>query len=65
MCVGSDGLAGVKERIQAFRRELLQLAETESLPSQVVQVNFQLFPLTLDTANDAETSSHPAAKDVP
>jgi uncharacterized protein (TIGR02147 family) len=53
LCVGSDGLARLKERIHAFRRELLELAESESQPSQVVQVNFQLFPLSSDTAKDA------------
>jgi uncharacterized protein (TIGR02147 family) len=50
LCLGSDGLERVKQRIQAFRRELLELSETDAEPSQVVQVNFQLFPLTLDTA---------------
>ena len=50
LCLGSAGLLRLKERIQAFRRELLELAETDAEPSQVVQVNFQLFPLTRDTA---------------
>jgi uncharacterized protein (TIGR02147 family) len=53
LCLGSDGIARLKERIQAFRRELLELAESDSQPSQVVQVNFQLFPLSKDTAKDA------------
>jgi uncharacterized protein (TIGR02147 family) len=52
LCLGSSGIARLKERIQAFRRELLELAESESQPSQVVQVNFQLFPLSKDTAKD-------------
>jgi uncharacterized protein (TIGR02147 family) len=60
LCLGSEGIARVKERIQAFRRELLELAESDPGPSQVVQVNFQLFPLSRDTANDAPP---PAAKD--
>jgi uncharacterized protein (TIGR02147 family) len=46
LCLGPAGLSLLKERIQAFRRELLELAEAEAQPSQVVQVNFQLFPLT-------------------
>jgi uncharacterized protein (TIGR02147 family) len=46
LCLGPLGLSRLKERIQAFRRELLELAETEAEPSQVVQINFQLFPLT-------------------
>jgi len=63
LCLGSDGLARLKERIQAFRRELLELAESEGQPSQVVQVNFQLFPLTRDTANDAPPAAPPAVED--
>ena len=54
LCLGSDGLARLKQRIQAFRRELLELSETDAQPSQVVQVNFQLFPLTRDTALEGE-----------
>lgn len=54
LCLGSDGLARLKQRIQAFRRELLELSETDAEPSQVVQVNFQLFPLTRDTARKGE-----------
>jgi uncharacterized protein (TIGR02147 family) len=52
LCLGPSGLARVKKRIQDFRRELLELAESDPQPSQVVQVNFQLFPLTRDTAAD-------------
>ncbi|HXK20518.1 MAG TPA: TIGR02147 family protein [Polyangiaceae bacterium] len=46
MCLSPDGLATLKERIQRFRRELLDLATLEASPQQVVQVNFQLFPLS-------------------
>jgi uncharacterized protein (TIGR02147 family) len=46
LCLGASGLARVKQAIQRFRRELLDLAEMETAPRQVVQVNFQLFPLT-------------------
>ncbi|HKO92192.1 MAG TPA: TIGR02147 family protein [Polyangiaceae bacterium] len=63
LCLGSDGIARLKERIQAFRRELLELAESDSQPSQVVQVNFQLFPLSKDTAQDAPPPTPPASKD--
>jgi uncharacterized protein (TIGR02147 family) len=63
LCLGSEGLERFKERIQAFRRELLELAESEPRPSQVVQVNFQLFPLTRDTAKDAPAALLPATKD--
>jgi len=46
LCLGADGLARVKQRIQRFRRELLELSELEDDPEQVVQINFQAFPLS-------------------
>jgi len=46
LCLGADGLARIKKRIQAFRRELLELSTTETELRQVVQLNFQLFPLS-------------------
>jgi uncharacterized protein (TIGR02147 family) len=46
LCLGEHGLVLVKKAIQRFRRELLEVAELEQQPRQVVQVNFQLFPLT-------------------
>lgn len=63
LCLGSNGLARLKERLQAFRRELLEVAESESQPTQVVQVNFQLFPLSRDTAEEASLPAPPTAKD--
>jgi uncharacterized protein (TIGR02147 family) len=46
LCVSHDVLLRLKERIRDFRRELLQLAELEGNPERVVQINFQLFPLS-------------------
>jgi uncharacterized protein (TIGR02147 family) len=46
MCLGPIGLKALKERIQAFRGELIKLAESEPNPKQVVQLNMQLFPLS-------------------
>lgn len=46
LCVGAKGLAEIKDRIQKFRRELLELSTRETDPRDVVQINFQLFPLT-------------------
>ncbi len=46
LCVGPSGLRLFKERIQRFRRELLELSAREDEPEQVVQINFQLFPLS-------------------
>ncbi len=46
LCLGRGGLAKLKERLQRVRRELLELSALETEPEQVVQVNFQLFPLS-------------------
>lgn len=46
LCLSEDGLRTIKERIQRFRRELLELSALEDDPRQVVQLNFQLFPLS-------------------
>jgi uncharacterized protein (TIGR02147 family) len=50
-CVGTQGLARLKKRIQEFRRELIALVEAEHERSQVVQLNLQLFPLTAPDRN--------------
>lgn len=46
ICLGTNGLRSFKERVQRFRRELLELSALEDEPEQVVQMNFQLFPLS-------------------
>ncbi|WP_373048829.1 TIGR02147 family protein [Vulgatibacter sp.] len=46
LCLGSAGLKRFKERIQRFQDELLDLSALESDPEQVIQINFQLFPLS-------------------
>ncbi|MCA9536728.1 MAG: TIGR02147 family protein [Myxococcales bacterium] len=46
LCLGAEKLAEVKARIVRFRRELLELSVEDESPRQVVQVNFQLFPLS-------------------
>jgi hypothetical protein len=40
------GLHAFKQRIQRVRRELLELSALEKDPEQVIQINFQLFPLS-------------------
>lgn len=52
LCLGSDGLEMVKRAIVRFRRELLELSELEKRPEQVVQVNFQLFPLSATSGEE-------------
>ncbi|HVY25315.1 MAG TPA: TIGR02147 family protein [Polyangiaceae bacterium] len=46
LCVGRGVLKTLKERLQRVRRELLELSALETDPEQVVQINFQLFPLS-------------------
>jgi len=46
LCVSHDVMLQLKERIREFRRELLHLAEQQGQPERVVQLNFQLFPLS-------------------
>ncbi len=46
LCVSEDAITALKQRIEDFRSELLQMAEQHGTPERVVQINFQLFPLT-------------------
>jgi uncharacterized protein (TIGR02147 family) len=41
-----DGYAMIEEKVKVFRRELLELARNCSDPRRVIQVNFQIFPVT-------------------
>ncbi|MCC7542463.1 MAG: TIGR02147 family protein [Deltaproteobacteria bacterium] len=61
LCLGPDGLRRLKERIVRLRRELLELSELEQDPRQVVQVNFQLFPLSREEPAPAPIVSPSAA----
>lgn len=46
LCVSEKRMLELKEEIRAFRKHLLQTAETEDEPERVVQIGFQLFPLS-------------------
>jgi uncharacterized protein (TIGR02147 family) len=46
VCVGASGMRELKQVLQRFRRELLELSEREPKPKQVVQINLQAFPLS-------------------
>jgi uncharacterized protein (TIGR02147 family) len=41
-----EGYEIVEEKVKKFRRELLELAKTTPKPRRVIQVNFQVFPLS-------------------
>jgi uncharacterized protein (TIGR02147 family) len=47
LLVGPAGVKRIKEKLRRFRRELLELALSEHDAKQVLQLNLQLFPLTL------------------
>lgn len=46
LCVSQERMLQLKEEIRAFRKHLLQTAEAEDRPERVVQIGFQLFPLS-------------------
>ncbi len=54
MCIPKGELARFKERIQAFRRELVGIASKFAAGDEVVQLNMQLFPLSRRRGEDEE-----------
>ena len=50
--IGEDGLRRLKDRIQRFQQEIIALASREDDPEQVVQLNFQLFPLSTQRSDE-------------
>jgi len=46
LCIDEAILPELKQRMQTFRRELMQFAERTGQRKRVVQINFQLFPLS-------------------
>jgi uncharacterized protein (TIGR02147 family) len=46
LCIDEAVLPELKQKLQAFRRELMLFAEASGQRTRVVQVNFQLFPLS-------------------
>jgi uncharacterized protein (TIGR02147 family) len=46
VCIDDATLQDVRHRIAAFRRELLQYADQSNDRTRVVQINFQMFPLS-------------------
>jgi uncharacterized protein (TIGR02147 family) len=62
-CVGPNGLAKLKQRIQEIRRELIELVEAEPDRNQVVQLNLQLFPLTQAIGGAKRTAGKPTKEE--
>jgi uncharacterized protein (TIGR02147 family) len=57
LCVSDAKLQELKQRVRAFRQELLQAAELDDQPERVVQVNFQVFALSAPVAQGAAQGS--------
>jgi uncharacterized protein (TIGR02147 family) len=55
--MGPNGIQRLKERMQAFRRELMDLADAEADADQVIHVGMQLLPLTLPCEEPGEERS--------
>ena len=52
--MGPNAISRLKERLQAFRRELMDLADAEPNADQVIHVGMQLLPLTLPLESSEE-----------
>lgn len=57
LCLGEGGLDRIKRAVQRFRRELLELEQLEAEPRQVIQINFQLFPLSALSPEDRDAEA--------
>jgi uncharacterized protein (TIGR02147 family) len=69
LCVSEEKLEELKQRVRAFRQELLRTAELDNRPERVVQINFQVFPLSIAAApggsGDDVPSNEPLAAPRP
>jgi uncharacterized protein (TIGR02147 family) len=54
LCVGTAELSRIKQRIQEFRRELVGIEGAGGRGEIVIQINFQLYPLTGAAPGDNE-----------
>ena len=48
IAVSNETYETIRDKLQSFRREMLELAESDSQPQRVVQLNLQFFPLSED-----------------
>lgn len=61
LCVSEDKLIELKQRVRTFRQELLRTAELDDVPERVVQINFQIFPLSAAVERGSTPAAAPAA----
>lgn len=64
LCLAPGGIERVKLAVQRFRRELLELSELEDDPRQVVQMNFQLFPLSTLEPGEPHAEADASGRDA-
>jgi uncharacterized protein (TIGR02147 family) len=50
--ISENGFSKIKQRIQEFREELLQIASSDAGVTDIVHVNLQLYPITKSKKND-------------
>jgi uncharacterized protein (TIGR02147 family) len=53
-CLNKNGVREIKERIREFRHQIIERAEGEQEPYQVLQLNIQLFPLSRGSQGQGE-----------
>jgi len=57
LSVPEEGYRIIEERVKSLRRELLEIARNSPDPRRVVQVNFQIFPVSKVIASGQEKSA--------
>jgi uncharacterized protein (TIGR02147 family) len=59
LCISASTFPLLKQHVRELRQELLELAAAETSPEQVVQLNFQMFPLSRAPAAAAPSARSP------
>lgn len=62
LCVPEAAWPVLRQRLRELRQELLQLAEQTRAPERVLQLNFQMFPLSRRVSATGETRKRARAK---
>jgi uncharacterized protein (TIGR02147 family) len=67
LSVSPSTLAEVNRRVAEFRQQLVQLCDADPRPSQVIQLNLQLFPLSrpLSAVPNPQTTDPPISAEDP
>jgi uncharacterized protein (TIGR02147 family) len=60
--VGEEDFRRIKARIQAFRKEIMEMAQAAETPDRVYQLNFQFFPVGLAERAAGENGAAPKTR---